>query len=309
VPATNAQQFFRILHRWSTRASLLESNSEMAVAQLGTKIYVFGGYPSSRVTVTTVQVYDSATDTWQFTTPLPIPLNHSMAAAANGKIYVIGGQTNADSSGSFVNSVFEFDPSTTNWLPKAAMPTARSAGAIAVIGNLLYVAGGRPPRGQDFAVYNVASNQWTTLTNMPTGRNHLAAAAINGKIYVAGGRLEAGFTSPMTDVLEMYDPDLGIWVSKATLRRPRGGVNGIAVSGLFYVFGGEGPNGVFPDHDVYVAAQDRWYHLEPIPVPVHGVTGAAFLNGWIHLPGGGIVQGGSSGSTIHQVFWIEGIEP
>jgi hypothetical protein len=35
---------------------------------------------------------------------------------------------------------------------------------------------------------------------------------------------------------------------------------------------------------------------------VHGVTGAAYLDGWIHLPGGGVARGGNSGSTIHQVF-------
>jgi N-acetylneuraminic acid mutarotase len=306
---TNAQQFFRVLHRWATRGNLLQPNSEMAVAQLGQKIYVLGGYPASRITVTTVQVYDAVLDTWQLTTSLPIPLNHAMAATANGKIYVIGGQTNADNSGSFVKSVFEFDPATTNWSARAPMPTARSAGAAAVIGSLIYVAGGRPPQGQDFAVYDASINQWTTLTNLPTGRNHLAAAAIGGKIYVAGGRLGAGFTSLMTDVLEIFDPAVGSWISKAPMRQPRGGINGIAVNGLFFVFGGEGPDGVFADNDVYAPANDRWYRLEPLPVPVHGVTGAAFFNGWIHLPGGGTAQGGSSGAIIHQVFWVAGIEP
>jgi len=35
---------------------------------------------------------------------------------------------------------------------------------------------------------------------------------------------------------------------------------------------------------------------------VHGVTGLALIDGNIHLPGGGLTQGGSSGSTIHQVY-------
>jgi hypothetical protein len=39
-----------------------------------------------------------------------------------------------------------------------------------------------------------------------------------------------------------------------------------------------------------------------MPIPVHGVTGAAFLNGLIYLPGGGTSIGGSSGSTHHQVY-------
>jgi hypothetical protein len=63
------------------------------------------------------------------------------------------------------------------------------------------------------------------------------------------------------------------------------------------------PSGVFPEHEVYNPKTDTWHSLAPMPVPVHGVTGAAFIDGRIHLPGGGMAQGGSSGSTIHQVFY------
>jgi N-acetylneuraminic acid mutarotase len=308
ISPSNAQQFFRGISRWSRRASLLESNSEMAVAELDGKIYVMGGYPSSRVTVRTVQVYEAAQDRWSFTTPLPIALNHEMAAAVNGRLYVIGGQADADSP-SYTNTVFEYNPATSNWLAKTPMPTARSAGAAAVVGNLIYVAGGRPPRGQDFAVYDAQNNQWTTLSNMPTGRNHLAAAAIDGRIYVVGGRLGSGFTSTMTNVLEVFDPAAGRWSTRAPMPTTRGGINGIVADGCFFVWGGEGPNGVFAQTEMYVPASNRWFRLEPLPVPIHGVTGAAFLNGWIHAPGGGTATGGSSGSTIHQVFWVGGICP
>jgi N-acetylneuraminic acid mutarotase len=309
VSATNRQQFFRVIHRWETRAPLLEANSEMGVAELAGRIYVLGGYPSSRVTVTTVQVYDPESNQWSLTTPLPIPLNHPMPAVANQRLYMIGGQTNANNSGSFVSTVFEFDPLTIQWTNRAPMPTARSAGAAAAIGNLIYVAGGRPPRGNDFAVYDTENDLWTPLPDLPTARNHLAACAIDGRIYVAGGRLGAGFTSPMTAVLEVFDPALGTWTTRAPMPTVRGGINGIAVNDCFFVFGGEGPEGVFEQMEVYSATTDRWRSLEPLPVPVHGVTGAAFIDGYIHLPGGGTSTGGSSGSTLHQVFLVEGICP
>jgi N-acetylneuraminic acid mutarotase len=74
---------------WSLLAPLPSTNSETAVADLNGKIYVIGGYPSDRKTVATVQIYDSATDKWQIVAPLP--LNHVMAAAVNGKVYAIGG--------------------------------------------------------------------------------------------------------------------------------------------------------------------------------------------------------------------------
>jgi N-acetylneuraminic acid mutarotase len=306
---SNVQQFFRVISRWSTRSNLLEANSEMAVTELGGKIYVMGGYPASRVTVRTVQVYDTASNRWSFATPLPLAVNHQMPAVANGRVYVIGGQTDAGNT-SFTNTVFEYNPATSDWTPKAPMPTARSAGTAAVIGNLIYVAGGRPPRGADFAVYNTSNDQWTTLPNLPTARNHLAACAIDGKVYVAGGRIEAGFTSRMTNVLEMFDPGTGQWTTRAPMPTTRGGINGIAVDGCFFVWGGEGPvgpenpNGMFNQMEMYAAAINRWFRLEPLPTPIHGVTGAAFVNGWIHAPGGGTNTGGSSGSILHQAFWV-----
>ena len=305
APPTNAQRFHRVISRWRARANLLEANSEMGVAELNGKIYVLGGYPASRVTVNTVQVYDTVSNTWKLGAPLLVGVNHPMPAVANGKLYVIGGQT--DTGSAFVNNVQEFNPATSNWTSKATMPTARSAGAAAVIGDLIYVAGGRPPRGNDFAVYNATSNTWQTLPNLPAQRNHLAACAIDGKIYVVGGRLEAGFGSAMTNILEVFDPGLNQWTTRAPMPTTRGGINGIAADGKFFVFGGEGPNGVFDEMEMYVPGPNRWYQLEPIPIAVHGVTGAGFVNGWIHLPGGGTHTGGSSGATLHQVFWTQGI--
>ena len=173
---------------------------------------------------------------------------------------------------------------------------------------MIYVAGGRPPRGSDFAAFDPIQNQWTTLPDLPTQRNHLAVVGIAGKVYVAGGRFGSGFSSELTDILEVYDPTTNMWTEKAPMPTVRSGINGIAAHGCFYVFGGEGndegANGLFEETEVYHPDTDSWSQLEPMPIPVHGVTGAAFIDGLIYLPGGGISQGGSSGSTQHQVFCV-----
>ncbi|MGD9892525.1 MAG: Kelch repeat-containing protein [Dehalococcoidia bacterium] len=297
---------------WATRAPLLDPNSETAVAQLDGRIYVIGGYPSTRVYVNTVQVYDAQTDQWSYTTPVPQPLHHTMAAAVNGKLYVIGGEISMSgvaNQGIFIANVYEYDPATATWTEKTPMPTARSAGATGVIDGKIYVAGGRPPRGHDFAVYDASADTWTVLPNLPTQRNHLAAGAIDGLLYVVGGRFGGGVGSEMTDIVEVYDPASGNWRRAASLPAARGGVNGIATRGCFYVFGGEGndadPRGVFAELDVYDPRTDMWQNLEPIPTPVHGVTGAAVFDDWVHLPGGGTARGGNSGSTLHQAFRAE----
>ena len=59
---------------------------------------------------------------------------------------------------------------------------------------------------------------------------------------------------------------------------------------------------MFPDHDVYNPVTDTWTALKPLPIPFHGVTGGAFVDGIIYMPGGGISSGGSSGTTMHQVY-------
>jgi len=293
---------------WGVRAPLIEANSEMAVAELDGKIYVIGGYPATRVSVATVQVYDAGTDTWRLTTPYPTAINHAAAVAVDGLVYVLGGQINAggrDEPSRYTAAVHAYDPTTRRWTARAPMPTARSATAAAVIDGRIYVAGGRPPRGHDFAVYDPGADRWTPLPQLPTARNHIAAAAIGGRLYVAGGRFGGGFRSEITAALEVYDPETNGWTAKRPMSAPRSGLNGIAVNGCFHTFGGEHPGagatGVFPQHEVYDPTTDRWRRLPDMPIPVHGVTGLAFVDGWIHLPGGGTHMGGSSGSTHHQV--------
>jgi N-acetylneuraminic acid mutarotase len=290
---------------WASRARLLLANSEMSVAETGGKIYVIGGYPSTRITVDEVQVYDTASDTWSLAPKLPAPVNHSMPAAVNGRIYIAGGQSDAGNA-SFVATMYEFDPATQLWRTRAPMPRPRGGGAAAVLDGKIYVAGGRPPGGAEFAVYDPATDRWTELPPIPTQRNHLGVVAVGGKIYVVGGRVEAGFQSRVLDTVEVFDPRTNSWSNAAPLPRPRGGLNAIEANGCIHVFGGEGnstaPNGVFPDHDVYNPRTNAWTHLSDLPIPVHGVTGLAFVSGLIYLPGGGTAQGGSSGGTQHQVY-------
>jgi N-acetylneuraminic acid mutarotase len=292
--------------RWGRRADLLEANSEMSVAELNGQIYVLGGYPSTRISTNVVQVYDPATDQWRRSTPLPVALNHTMSVSVNGVLYVIGGQTEAGGDGPFVNTVYAFDPNLGSWSTRTPMPTARSGGGATVVNGRIYVAGGRPPRGNDFAVYDPATDRWELLPNLPTQRNHFGMVSIGSRIYVMGGRTGAGYDTPTLDKVEVYDVAAGGWSTTTPMLKPRGGVNAIVANGYIHIFGGEGnahaAHGVFPDHDVFIPVSNSWIHLPDMPIPVHGVTGAAFLNGLIHLTGGGTSIGGTSGSTIHQTY-------
>ena len=290
---------------WGTRANLLVANSELALAEANGKLYLLGGYPASRQTSRTVQVYDIASDTWTLGPDLPAPNNHGMAASVNGKIYLIGGQTSDVSELGYQNTVYELDPAVGEWVTKAPMPTARGAGVAVVLDGKIYVAGGRPPRGNDFAVYDPATNSWETLPNLPSQRNHFTGAAMNGRVHFVGGRLGHGLSPQMTTVHEVFDPETNTWTTAAPMLRARSGMNGVMARGCFHVWGGEGPSGMFADHDYYDPGSDTWTHLANMPIAVHGVYGSAFVNDLIWVAGGGTGIGGIHGSTHNQVYQPE----
>jgi N-acetylneuraminic acid mutarotase len=286
---------------WGLRAKLIEANSEFALAESNGKLYVLGGYPSSRQTVRTVQIYDIASDHWQLGPEIPRPNNHGMAAAVNGKIYLIGGQLTADQEG-YVDTVYELDPATGTWVKKARMPTARSGGVAVVHAGKIYVAGGRVPAGSDFAVYDPAADSWEVLPDLPTQRNHITGAAINGRIHIVGGRLGNGLSPLKTTAHEVFDPQARTWTTAAPMLSGRSGINGVMAQGCFHVWGGEAPTGMTPQHEYYDPRTDQWSSLSDMPIPIHGVVGSAFVDGLIWVTGGGTEIGGSFGSRHNQVY-------
>jgi N-acetylneuraminic acid mutarotase len=298
---------------WGERAPMLLPRSEASVAELNGKIYVIGGYPGTRLTSDSVQVYDPRADSWELGPPLPMPLHHTMAAVVNGRLYVIGGEAGnpTGSESIYQRGLLVLDEQLGAWVPRAPMPTARSGGGSGVIDGKIYVAGGRPPQGNDFAVYDPAADAWTTLPGLPTQRNHLGVGAIGGRIYVAGGRFGAGVGSEMTDVLEIYDPASGAWSTGAPMLAPRAGVVSTVANGCLYLIGGEGndtdPRGIFDRVERYDPGTDSWSSLPPLPTPMHGITGAAFLDGLIYVPGGA-TRRGVSGQDVTlklQTFHVE----
>jgi N-acetylneuraminic acid mutarotase len=150
-----------------------------------------------------VQVYDSETDSWSLGPTLPRPLHHTITAVVDGRLFLIGGEAGNPTGGEsvFQDRVYMLDEAADTWIERAPMPTARSGGGSAVIDAKIYLAGGRPPRGNDLAAYDPATDQWTVLPAIPTQRNHLAVGAIDGRLYVAGGRFGGGVGSEMTDIL------------------------------------------------------------------------------------------------------------
>jgi N-acetylneuraminic acid mutarotase len=202
-PATDA---------WKALAPMPMKRGSAVAAEVGGKIYVFGGattYPKSplafingagpAMVLTVNQVYDPATNTWAERSPMSVGRNHAYAGAVNGKIYVIGGRIGHAfvTASSNTDVVEEYDPATDTYGPlKAKIPTPRSGGGWAVHNGRIYIAGGEVATAQmvgafrAIEVYNPATNVWdTTFPMMPMPRHGVAGAVIGNRLYLASGQI------------------------------------------------------------------------------------------------------------------------
>jgi N-acetylneuraminic acid mutarotase len=73
--------------RWIMGTLMPSARTEVAVAEVGGKIYVVGGFGGERE----LEVYDPAADRWSRGASIPRALHHAAAVGLNDKLYVVGG--------------------------------------------------------------------------------------------------------------------------------------------------------------------------------------------------------------------------
>jgi N-acetylneuraminic acid mutarotase len=123
----------------------------------------------------------------------------------NGKLYAIAGRMDGNHDRSIANNE-EYDPKTDRWQARAALPTARSGIAAAVLDGKVFVFGGESNRAtrSDVESFNPATNQWQRWTPMPTARHGLGAVVVGQSIYVIAGGPQPG--ASFSSVNEMFTP-------------------------------------------------------------------------------------------------------
>jgi hypothetical protein len=90
------------------------------------KMYVIGGADYSEgVQKDTVEMYDTGTERWVTDLkPIPIALDHGVAASYGGKIYVVGGFLEGKVP---TDKLFIYDHNEDEWTEVKPLPSARGA--------------------------------------------------------------------------------------------------------------------------------------------------------------------------------------
>jgi N-acetylneuraminic acid mutarotase len=252
-------------------------------------LYAIGGQTGTGGSLSNVQAYNVATNSWSDRAPLPRPLFWTNGAGViNGKIYVSGGVA---SNRNFRAELYQYDPKTDTWTERAPMPTQGFRGISGVIDNRLYVVTNCDQEDCFDGIitaalyrYNPATDRWVVLPPPAHYHGWGFGGVIGGKFYVTGG----------TSALEVFDPATNHWTEKTPLPRPRWLGAGAALGGRLYVIGGFRGNSddsetIVATTSVYDPATDTWSNRAPFPEPFINLSASrVVLNGQarIHVVGG-----------------------
>ncbi len=269
---------------WRSEPSLPTRMQEVAVATLGTRVYVAGGFIRGAVTPR-VFIFDASTSAWTDGPALPAPRHHMSLVAHGGDLYALGGMEGL--SFEPLDTAWVLRAGASEWTPIASLPDARGAGAAASIGDVLVLAGGNMLSGRlasETLLYDPAGDAWRFGAPIPTEREHLAAVAHQGELYVLAGRRNS-LDSTRVEV-EIYDPVADAWRGGPALPSPRGGFGAAILGGGLYVHGGEESRTVHATMDRLDLATMTWSAAPPSPTPHHG-HGLVAIGARLYAIGGG----------------------
>lgn len=184
----------------------------------------------------------------------------------NGKIYVIGGAIDENSSYPAYSLVY--DRQTSEWSNFFNYNNSiRGAHMSCVVDGNLYIVGGNNgvKTIATMEVYKPDSGKWVSKPEMPTDRGLGAAAVIDGKIYVIGGirgMLPWSLDWYGINTVEIYDIKNNTWSQAADMPTKRWGHTAIAAGGKIYVFGGrtwpDGYSSIYGTVELYDPQTNTW---------------------------------------------------
>lgn len=191
------------------------------------------------------------------------------------------------------------------WTSGAALPTAVTLGAAAVLQNEIYVVGGNDAAGNspsgvvaDVQIYNPATNSWSAGVPYPTTIEAASAAVVKNVLYVFGGSPDA--VNP-TNAVWAYNPKAKSWSPMANMPTARWASEAVVekTTNIIYVIGGDvngSGNGNIATVESYNPATNTWTEDAPMLV-AKGQSAAGLIGTTIVVADGFINGGGNTGDT------------
>ena len=288
--------------RWRPVQSAPTTRQQAATVVSGGRIWVLGGLKGTGAATATkkVQTYDPAINTWSGGPELPARLHHAMAVEYEGEIVLIGGwmPRGSNLTAQTSNAVYALRDGEWTELPSLNIP--RAAGAAAVVGDEIVVAGGQNDGELVGPTETFDGASWREGAAIPTPREHLGAASDGDYFYAVGGRKLSSDRN--SGALERYEPSADRWQRLPSMPVPAGSVAATLIGDNIVVVGGEETTGILDKVQAFDLGTEEWAELPPIPEPVHGPSVGAVADTLYVLggaTGAGHVGSSSSAQALH----------
>lgn len=268
--------------RWHHGASLLPDG----------RVLVTGGLDATNNTLSSVEIYDPAADTWTDGPSIPKRGAHIQHTLNDGRILVAAGYTDyATYNDTGVTSTYLFHPNPGLWIEVGSLHTAKplSASVLCGDGKVLILGESGAELGKA-EVFDPATESWTVAAPLNVLRGGIALVTMaDGKIIAAGGI--AGSTAVATS--EIYDPSTGAWSTVAPMNIARAfTASSLLKDGRILVSGGS-TNGadVLSASEIYDPVTDTWSIQQPLASGRQMGAQITLSSGEVILAGGWINGG------------------
>jgi N-acetylneuraminic acid mutarotase len=283
---------------WELSSDSLYATQQVGAAVLGVRIWVAGGLTGAEDATAKTEYYDPRVGKWGAGPDLPVQLHHAMMVSYQNTVWVIGGfePRGSEIIGAASARVLHLNQAHTAWVDGPALHHARGAGAAAVVGNKIVVAGGRTagtPPAEVIPTEIFDGTSWHDAAGIPVPGDHLAAVSDGTYLYTVGGRrLEAASN---TAAVQRFDPAANRWVQLPAAPGKVSDAGAAIVGGRLIVVGGESTGTVFNTAWAYDLASSTWSSLPHLAAPRHGLAVAAIGNTLYAIDGAS--QTGHNAST------------
>lgn len=286
---------------WTAKTIMPTARSRAASAMVNGIVYVIGGQDAGGAAVSTLEMYNPASNSWTSGSPMPNPRRYAAAVAVMSDIYVIGGE---DTNGNLVGMVDVFNTVTGTWTTHpSAMMTPRARLACVAHNGLIYAIGGTDAAVTPLStveVFNPALpfNNWISLPSLNTARARFSAAIAkdqsgNAIISVLGGDTPTGPTSSQ-EIFTLTPTPAANWSNALALPSARTRHAAVIAGNTGYIVGGEDAAGTLVsavwNYD-FISAPPSFGTLSlPLPTP-RAYPVVQTVDGRLYVIGGEVASG------------------
>jgi N-acetylneuraminic acid mutarotase len=233
---------------------------------------------------------------WTALRQLPLGVGEAALAAADGKLYVIGGY---DTLPTFQ----VYDIASDTWTMGSLREGTDNAGAVVQSGKLYVFGGEATPAVQ---VFDLAQAKWSAGPNLPSPRFSSVVELVGTVVHLVGGWSFDRSNNTSLASHSAFDVTSGAYLPGpfAPLSAARNHAYSGVIGGKLYVTGGRAPGHEAEDGsnvastEVYDPATDAWSPLPDLPTPRSGGA-SAVLDGKLYVLGGGL-PGNTVYNAVHR---------